>query len=282
MVILVSPVVWFLILGGLYYFFTRYGEPTLPGMERVGGLEDKVKGNYNCICEHTCFVLRKADGVKDKCPVDTRIYVVLADDLSRSDVQEIMNHVAKGKSLLADVGLAEILFRAEQPAVDLIRQDSHLEPKKANTYKDKSLRPWSLPPGFLNLRGYYSFEVEAYRPTVSDKPFCPIPPTEIDVSYRESSEDHRNPIADALVSLQGSTPYGIGLRFKWCKGQVLLTSLNIERWPMQDEWDPDGLAAFAHLIDSIAPDNGKSQRPCECGYSRWRAFCRLVVELFLE
>jgi hypothetical protein len=258
-------------------------------MEQVGGLEE-VKDNYSCICKHTCFVLHREGGVTGRCAKDTRLYVVLADDLSVSDVQGLMKDVAGGKSLLADVDFAEILFHPagadpldEHPIVDLLRQDQLHEPIEANIYKGKLPKRWPgpLPSDFLNLRGNHSFEVRSYDDReLKDNSHPTMPPIMLDVRYRSSKEENKNLIEDALVSKQGDARYGVGLRFNWGQGHVLLTSLNIERWPMQSEWHPDGLAAFATLIDSIVPDNGKSQGPCECNYSCWRAFFRRVVQRF--
>jgi hypothetical protein len=260
-----GTVFWGLIIYGVCYMFTYYGKPTFPSAKYVQGLEDKVIGNYNCIREHTCFIEHRTD-IKE-CPEDTRLYSVLADDLAEWDVKGLMDKVAQGKSLFADVAFTTIVFRGgEQPVVGLVRRDQYLpavrlvrrdqylhEHLKTNIYQDKPPKRLSLPEGFLKLRGQHLFEVEVYRSAVSDKPSCPIPPTEIDVSYRGPNVHNEDFIADALVSVQGNTPYGIGLRFNWCKGSALLTSLNIERWPDQDDWDPDGLTAFIHLIDSIAP-----------------------------
>jgi hypothetical protein len=58
--------------------------PRLPSIEHLAGIErePKLKEKYNCICQHSCFVIDAKQPLDKQCPkADPWFYVVMADEM---------------------------------------------------------------------------------------------------------------------------------------------------------------------------------------------------------
>jgi hypothetical protein len=76
--------------------------------------------------------------------------------------------------------------------------------------------------------------------------------------------------------------YNVGLRFSWGRGHVLLSSLLIEEWPVQSDWDrePDHLNAFVRLVDSLVLERSPQSEQCSCLGPWWWELGQRLQSLF--
>nr|VFK74161.1 MAG: hypothetical protein BECKMB1821H_GA0114242_100192 [Candidatus Kentron sp. MB] len=137
---------------------------------------------------------------------------------------------------------------------------------------------WNLPePDVTDSKDIWAFEQSSMEETNLDERLG-LPIKMLDIRYRRcvpefgcpQTRDDLNDLADAITVTKNGVEYGVGLRFNYGKGQVLLTSLEIEKWPDQGEWeeDMDALNGFVRLVTSLFPDEATKryakEKKCEC------------------